>query len=130
MFSRVVRRAAGDEGGQIARIPIYPELRGCAAPTADRIFEIFAHVSRHELRDTAGNLIQVFEPELTELQLKILDFLGIPPPSTAEPPNPGPPPANPGDNPTEKCGRSGGWRQTVKLEPVRADCRICTNALW
>ena len=76
LIERQIRTAM--KAAEIARIPIYPELRGCAAPTADRIFEIFAHVSRHELRDTAGNLIQVFEPELTELQLKILDLLGIP----------------------------------------------------
>ncbi len=76
LIERQIRMAM--KAAEIARIPIYPELRGCAAPTADRIFEIFAHVSRHELRDTAGNLIQVFEPELTELQLKILDLLGIP----------------------------------------------------
>ena len=76
LIERQIRMAM--KAAEIARIPIYPELRGCAAPTADRIFEIFAHVSRHELRDTAGNLIQVFEPELTQLQLKILDLLGIP----------------------------------------------------
>ena len=76
LIERQIRMAM--KAAEIARIPIYPELRGCAAPTADRIFEIFAHVSRHELRDTVGNLIQVFEPELTELQLKILDLLGIP----------------------------------------------------
>ena len=63
---------------QIARIPLYPELRGCAAPTADRIFEIFDHVTRHELRDTDGTLIQAFEPQLTGLQLQILDLLDIP----------------------------------------------------
>ena len=63
---------------KIARIPVYPELRGCAAPSADRIFEIFAYVTRHELRDASGALVQVFEPELTELQLKILELLDIP----------------------------------------------------
>jgi hypothetical protein len=51
---------------------------GCAAPSADRIFEIFAHVARHELRDSTGALVQVFEPRLTELQLKILDLLEVP----------------------------------------------------
>ncbi len=66
------------KAAEIARIPAYPELRGCAAPSADRIFEIFAHVARHELRDSAGALVQVFEPELTNLQLQILELLGIP----------------------------------------------------
>ena len=63
---------------EITRIPIYPELRGCAAPSADRIFEIFAHVARHELRDSTGALVQVFETELTELQLQILALLDLP----------------------------------------------------
>jgi len=66
------------KAAEIAMIPAYPELRGCAAPSADRIFEIFAHVARHELRDSAGALVQVFEPELTNLQLQILELLGIP----------------------------------------------------
>src|SRR6266704_6263368 len=66
------------KAAEIARIPAYPELRGCAAPSADRIFEIFAHVARHELRDSTGALVQVFEPELTNLQLQILELLGIP----------------------------------------------------
>src|ERR1019366_8686568 len=74
LIERQIRMAM--KAAEITKIPVYPELRGCAAPSADRIFEIFAHVARHELRDSAGNLIQVFEPELTELQLKILDLLG------------------------------------------------------
>jgi hypothetical protein len=76
LIERQIRMAM--KAAEIAKIPLYPELRGCAAPSADRIYEIFSHVARHELRDSAGNLIQVFEPELTELQLKILDLLGIP----------------------------------------------------
>ena len=32
---RMAMKAAG-----IARIPVYPELRGCAAPSADRIFDL------------------------------------------------------------------------------------------
>ncbi|MGH3185809.1 MAG: IS1634 family transposase [Streptosporangiaceae bacterium] len=63
---------------QIAKIPLYPELRGCAAPSADRIFEIFADLTRHELRDADGTLVQAFEPELTRLQRQILDLLDIP----------------------------------------------------
>jgi len=76
LIERQIRMAM--EAAQIARIPLYPELRGCAAPSADRIFEIFAHIDRHELRDSVGTLIQVFEPELSGLQLKILELLGVP----------------------------------------------------
>lgn len=40
-------------------IPLYPELRACVAPSAARVLEIF-------------------EPEMTPLQLQVLDLLGIP----------------------------------------------------
>lgn len=76
LIERQIRMAM--KAAEIARIPVYPELRGCAAPSADRIFEIFAHVARHELREPAGALVQIFEPALTELQLKILELLDIP----------------------------------------------------
>jgi hypothetical protein len=76
LIERQIRAAMKTAG--IARLPAYPEFRGCAAPSADRIFEIFAHVQRHELHDQAGTLIQAFEPELTPLQLKILELLGVP----------------------------------------------------
>ena len=76
LIERQIRMAM--KAAEIAKIPLYPELRGCAAPSADRIFEIFAHVQRHELRDHAGNLIQAFEPELTGLQHQILQLLDVP----------------------------------------------------
>jgi hypothetical protein len=76
LIERQIRTAMTTAG--IARLATYPEFRGCAAPTADRIFEIFAHVQRHELRDQAGAPVQIFEPELTPLQLKILELLDIP----------------------------------------------------
>ena len=76
LIERQIRMAM--KAAQISKIPVYPELRGCTAPSADRIFEIFAHVARHQLRDSTGALVQVFEPELTDLQLKILELLDIP----------------------------------------------------
>jgi len=76
LIERQIRTAMKTAG--IARLPAYPEFRGCAAPSADRITEIFAHVQRHELRDQTGALLQVFEPELTPLQLKILELLDVP----------------------------------------------------
>ena len=76
LIERQIRLAMKTAG--IARLATYPEFRGCAAPTADRIFEIFAHIQRHELRDQSGTQVQVFEPELTPQQLKILELLDIP----------------------------------------------------
>src|SRR5262249_60834013 len=65
-------------------IPLYPDLRACQAPSADRIFTVFNNLTRHELhRD--GQLVQTFEAELTPLQQQILDLLAIP--ATAYTPN-------------------------------------------
>jgi len=102
LIERQIRMAM--KAAEIARIPIYPELRGCAAPSADRIFEIFAHVARHELRDSTGALVQVFEPEFTELQLKILDLLDVPVTAYTKITEPCPGTANPEENRREKCG--------------------------
>jgi hypothetical protein len=60
-----------------AHIPLYPELRACPAPSADRILEIFADATRHELRHH-GKLVQTFEPNLNPLQQQVLELLGVP----------------------------------------------------
>lgn len=60
-----------------ADIPLYPELRACEAPSAERILAVFADITRHELnRD--GQLVQAFEPELTPLQQQVLQLLDVP----------------------------------------------------
>ncbi len=61
-----------------ASIPLYPELRGCAAPSAHRMLEIFAHVARHVLRDADGTIVKIYQPTLTPLQIQVLELLGIP----------------------------------------------------
>src|ERR1700733_10035652 len=76
LIERQIRTAM--KTARIASIPLYPELRSCTAPSADRIFEIFSHLTRHELRNADGTQIHVFEPQLTSLQQQILDLLGIP----------------------------------------------------
>src|SRR6266496_4774466 len=58
-------------------IPLYPELRACEAPSAERILAVLADLTRHELhRD--GHTVQTFEAELTPLQQQILELLGVP----------------------------------------------------
>jgi hypothetical protein len=42
------------------------------------IFEIFDGLGRPHLIGTSGQVIQMFPPELTELQRVLLDLLGIP----------------------------------------------------
>ena len=61
----------------LAELSPYPEDRGCAAPTAARVLDIFTGVARHHLlRD--GQPVQTFQPELTDLQRQVLDLLDIP----------------------------------------------------
>jgi transposase len=71
-----VRRAMAARG--VSELPLYPEDRACPAPSAARIFEVFAGLARQHLYDADGRLIQTFSPELTGLQRQLLDLLGVP----------------------------------------------------
>ena len=62
----------------LTKIGIYPEDRGCSAPTATRVLALFSGLSRHRLFEQ-DRLLQVFPPQLTPLQLQVLDLLGVPP---------------------------------------------------
>ena len=75
LVERQIRTAMADGGTEA--IPLYPEERDCGSPSAPRIFEIFSGVSRHHLQQS-GRTIQVFDPELTDLQGQVLDLLGVP----------------------------------------------------
>ena len=61
-------------------LPLYPELRGCTAPSTERILEIFADLARHELTATAksSDLPTRAQPPARQ----VLDLLGAPPPPT------------------------------------------------
>lgn len=75
LIERQIRTAMRE--ANTAHIPLYPELRACPAPSTNRILEIFADITRHELHHH-GKLIQTFEPNLTPLQQQILELLDIP----------------------------------------------------
>lgn len=75
LIERQVR--AGMAQAALKKIPLYPELRDCPAPSTERILAIFAPLSRHHLYDH-DTLVQTFEPELTPQQLHILDLLALP----------------------------------------------------
>ena len=63
----------------LAELSLYPEDRGCAAPTAARVLEIFAGLARyHDLHDRDGQHLKTFQPELTDLQRQVLDLPDIP----------------------------------------------------
>jgi hypothetical protein len=53
--------------------------------TAARVFDQFADTTRHHLTSHDGHTVQIFEPELTDLQNQILRLLAIPPSATADP---------------------------------------------
>jgi transposase len=75
LIEREVR--TGMRQAALDHVALYPEFRGCKAPSTERILEIFATVARHQLhRDST--LIQTFEPELTAQQQQVLDLLGLP----------------------------------------------------
>jgi transposase len=76
LIEREIRTAM--TAAHTANIPLYPELRACPAPSAERVLTIFADLARHELHDSAGQLVQRFEPTLTPLQEQVLDLLGVP----------------------------------------------------
>jgi transposase len=75
LIEREIRTTMRDANTR--HIPLYPELRACPAPSTERILEIFADLTRHELHRN-GELVQTFEPELTPLQRQVLDLLGVP----------------------------------------------------
>lgn len=76
LLEREVRRAMTSRG--IKEIPLYPEERACPAPSADRILEIFSPLQRHLLQK-GDRVVQRFDPELTDLQRKLLTLLRISP---------------------------------------------------
>jgi transposase len=76
LIERTIRRAMADQG--LTELSLYPEDRGCAAPTTARILEIFTGVARHELTAGDGTVLRTFHPELTDLQQQVLDLLDIP----------------------------------------------------
>jgi transposase len=75
LVERQIRTAMADRGSKT--IALYPEERECAAPSAARIFEVFAGLTRHRLYED-GRLVETFEPRLDARQRTVLCLLGIP----------------------------------------------------
>lgn len=76
LVEREIRRRMKDE--DLETLPLYPEDRDCAAPSAERVLAIFGAIQRHQLWD-GGRLVQTFEPELTGNQRRVLSLLGLAP---------------------------------------------------
>lgn len=76
LIERQIRNAMAERG--LRQLSLYPEDRGCTAPTAARILEIFTGLARHHLTDADGQHLQTFQPQLNDLQALVLDLLDIP----------------------------------------------------
>ncbi len=75
LIERELRAAMTRDG--ISELPLYHEGRPSKAPTAARVFDLFADTTRHHLT-SHDEVVQTFEPELTVLQRQVLDLLGVP----------------------------------------------------
>jgi hypothetical protein len=58
---------------------LYPDERPCAAPTTERIFELFEDLRRHRLVDSKGRVHQRFYDELSEPQRVMLRLFKLSP---------------------------------------------------
>ncbi|MGH3448806.1 MAG: hypothetical protein ACRDQA_09580 [Nocardioidaceae bacterium] len=76
LIERHIRAAMADRG--LRQLSLYPEDRGCTAPTTARVLEIFTGIARHRLTNADGAHLKTFQPQLTELQTLVLDLLDIP----------------------------------------------------
>jgi transposase len=74
LLERELREAMHAAG--LESLPLYPEHRGCKAPTTRRILDIFEPVQRHTLK--ARGTSETFVSELSPLQRRLLKLLNIP----------------------------------------------------
>ena len=75
LIERDLRRAMA--AGGIASLPLYPEDRACATPTAARVFELLEPLCSTAIFH-AGELLAVSPPTLDPLQRRILTLLKVP----------------------------------------------------
>jgi transposase len=75
IMEREIRNSMQKAG--IKSLPLYPEERESKLPTASMVFRIFSLVDRETIL-AEGQELAVFEPELTELQLQLLELLNVP----------------------------------------------------
>jgi hypothetical protein len=75
LIEKELRQAMRD--GAIANLPLYPEERACAAPTAARVLEVFEPLCAHELVGGAS-LLKGYDPNLSNLHHQLLELLKVP----------------------------------------------------
>jgi transposase len=75
LLERELRQAMEREG--LDSLPLYPEDRPCRRPTARRVIDLFDDIYRHTL-SSGDKAPTVFVTELSDLQRRILNLLGVP----------------------------------------------------
>lgn len=75
LIERDLHRAMARQ--QIKELPLYPEERMTRRPTAEQVLRLFSLVQRSQLYQHQRN-VQVFDPELTDLQRQVLGLLQVP----------------------------------------------------
>ena len=75
LIERELRLAMKATG--IDQLPLYPEARACRRPTTEHILRLFSLAERVSVL-ARGEVVRVFPPELTELQIQVLQLLGVP----------------------------------------------------
>ena len=62
----------------VSELALYHEGRASQAPTAARVCDLFAAAARQHLTSQNAGTVQIFEPELNDLQRQALNLLGVP----------------------------------------------------
>jgi transposase len=62
----------------VHQLALYHEGRATRAPTAARVFDLYADTARHHLTGHDGEIVQIFDPQLDDLQRQVLDLLAVP----------------------------------------------------
>lgn len=75
LIERQLRRAM--TAVELTHLPLYPEERQCRHPTAEQILRLFSHTQRSVLLE-GPQIVQVFHPQLTDLQRQVLHLLDVP----------------------------------------------------
>ena len=67
----------GMQRAGVDQLPLYPEDRDCRRPTFLQILRLFSLPEHHVLRQNNG-VVQVFSPQLSDLQRQVLHLLRVP----------------------------------------------------
>jgi transposase len=76
LIERDLHRAMARDG--IKELPLYPEERMTRRPSAEQVLRLFSLAHRSRLYRSGQGELQLFHPELTDLQIHVLELLDVP----------------------------------------------------